>query len=301
MKTTCLINNYNYDKYIADAIDSAVNQSVQFDEIIIVDDGSTDSSRDIISGKAKLYHNIKYLFKANGGQMTSFNAGYELSSGELICFLDSDDILNNDYLEKTINFMNKYKSCDFVFCAYEMFGRIGKKISLYQHDNDLGISVVRVAQKRSWIGGPTSTLAIRRNLAEKILPYPNTEEWRLCADDVLIYGSSLVGARKYFHAETLVRYRMHPDNGFKDRKFSAVDVLRKDLAINRLINHYRNIMGYDQNLSVFAWKEFKTIPLPDIKLLQEYCKIVRDGGEKWSTRIKHYRKLLKHYITTRRK
>ena len=60
MKTTCLINNYNYANYLPDAINSALNQTIQFDEIIIVDDASTDNSADIITNFAEK-ENINYL------------------------------------------------------------------------------------------------------------------------------------------------------------------------------------------------------------------------------------------------
>jgi glycosyltransferase involved in cell wall biosynthesis len=301
MKTTCLINNYNYAAYISDAIDSAVDQTVKFDEIIIVDDGSTDISREKILSKYEQYDNIKYIFKDNGGQMSAFNLGYEHSSGDLICFLDSDDLFNRDYLERTIKFINNNPACDFLFCAYETFGRKNSIKLRYPHDRDLGITLVKVNHGRSLygVGGPTSTLAMRRKVAEKILPYPYTDDWRIRADDVLALGASLVGARKYFHSVPLVRYRLHAENGYSGRKMSVIDELRRDLAINRLVNHYRSMMGYDTNLSYLACQEFDTNPHPDIKSLKAYYRIIRDGVNKWPARLYHYYRLLTHYVSTR--
>jgi len=300
MKTTCLINNYNYEAYIADAIDSAVDQTIKFDEIIIVDDGSTDNSREIVISRSSQYDNIKYIFKDNGGQMSAFNAGYESSSGELICLLDSDDLLASDYLENTLKFINNNPDCDFLFCAYETFGRKNDIKLRYPQDRDLGITLVRTNYTRSLygIGGPTSTIAIKRKIADKILPYPYTEDWRLRADDVLALGASLVGAHKYFNATPLVRYRLHSENGYSTsgRKTSVINELRRDLSINRLVNHYRNMMGYETNLSYLAYQEFKTNPCPDVKLLKAYYRIIRDGVKYWPTRLYYYFNLLKYYV-----
>ena len=76
IKTTCLINNYNYAHFVSEAINSALNQSIKFDEIIVVDDASTDNSAKIIIELAK-QKNIKYILKdKNQGQLSSFNEGF---------------------------------------------------------------------------------------------------------------------------------------------------------------------------------------------------------------------------------
>jgi glycosyltransferase involved in cell wall biosynthesis len=84
-----LINNYNYGKFLAEAIDSALAQTYDRCETIVVDDGSTDNSQEII---ASYGDRIIPVFKTNGGQASAFNAGFAASSGDIICFLDADDI-----------------------------------------------------------------------------------------------------------------------------------------------------------------------------------------------------------------
>ncbi|STQ89927.1 glycosyltransferase family 2 protein [Iodobacter fluviatilis] len=88
-KISIVINNYNYEKYIGVAIQSALDQTYENVEIIVVDDGSTDGSIEIIKG----YSNIKAIFKKNGGQVSAINEGFSIATGELIIFLDSDDYL----------------------------------------------------------------------------------------------------------------------------------------------------------------------------------------------------------------
>src|SRR5215210_2484001 len=85
-----IINNYNYGRFLNEAIDSAINQTYPFVEVIVVDDGSTDDSAQTI---AKYGNTIIPILKENGGQGSTFNAGFKKSKGEIIIFLDSDDVL----------------------------------------------------------------------------------------------------------------------------------------------------------------------------------------------------------------
>ena len=90
-----IINNYNYGRFLADAIDSALSQTYPHVEVIVVDDGSTDSSRVIIG---RYGDRITAVLKENGGQASAFNAGFRVSLGETIVFLDADDILHSTTL-----------------------------------------------------------------------------------------------------------------------------------------------------------------------------------------------------------
>lgn len=84
-----LINNYNYGRFLNDAIASALHQTYPNVEVIVVDDGSTDDSRAII---AHYGDRVVPILKANGGQASAMNAGFAASHGDIICLLDSDDL-----------------------------------------------------------------------------------------------------------------------------------------------------------------------------------------------------------------
>jgi glycosyltransferase involved in cell wall biosynthesis len=85
-----IVNNYNYSQFLHEAIDSALNQTYLNIEVIVVDDGSTDNSREII---ASYENRIIPVLKENGGQASAFNAGFAVSRGEIVIFLDADDYL----------------------------------------------------------------------------------------------------------------------------------------------------------------------------------------------------------------
>jgi len=85
-----VVDNYNYAAFLREAIDSGLGQTYESVEVIVVDDGSADGSRAVIESYG---NRIRAIFKENGGQASAFNAGFEASSGEVVCFLDADDAL----------------------------------------------------------------------------------------------------------------------------------------------------------------------------------------------------------------
>lgn len=296
MKTTCLVNNFNYSNFVVEAVNSALNQTVSFDEIIIVDDGSTDQSVQILKEKFLAHDKIKLILKEkNEGQLSCFNEGYLASTGDIIFFLDADDIYKDTYLEEALYFYKKNKECDFLFCPPEIFGnskgiflpsqsRLVKKIKskivenvseFYDDDRDLGYSVILTLYHREWIGSATSTLSMRRSVLEKILPIPYLKDWWMDADNCLIYGSSLVEARKFYMAKPLVKYRFHGNNYYMgNSKFKETYIYKKNLKINRLFDFICKKMDYHQDLSDLAHIEFRTIPNPCSKELFSYIKII---------------------------
>lgn len=87
--SVCVVN-YNYDRFLPAAIDSALAQTGPEVEVVVVDDGSTDASSEVIAGYGD---RVVAVRKANGGQGSAFNAGFATCSGDLVCFLDADDVL----------------------------------------------------------------------------------------------------------------------------------------------------------------------------------------------------------------
>lgn len=301
MRTTCIINNYNYGRFLPDAVESALAQTVPFDEIIIVDDGSTDESRAIVQERWGNCARVAVVLQENRGQMAALNAGYERSKGDLICLLDADDIYAPDYLERTLEFYRSHPACNFSFCAYEKFGSLEERVFLYPEDTDLGITAVLVDALKTWIGGPTSTLSMLRQVADQILPYPYPDDWRNRADDMLVWGTSLVGSQKFYHAVSLVRYRVHGENAWHGRTFDPAVRLRRELAKERLFSFYRSKLGFSDCIYDLAYLEFRTHPCPTYKLLMDYWRIVRKSKVSFFLKLKRRGALVLHYFAARRK
>ncbi|MGI9456162.1 MAG: glycosyltransferase family 2 protein, partial [Aeoliella sp.] len=113
MRTTCLVNNYNYRPYVGEAVDSALSQSVPFDEIIVVDDGSTDESLSFLRREYASERRVKIVAKANGGQLSAFDEGVRHATGDLVFFLDADDCYRPEYLREAAEIYEQ-RPVDFV-------------------------------------------------------------------------------------------------------------------------------------------------------------------------------------------
>ena len=100
-----IIPVYNVEKYLMEAVSSILNQSWKDLEIILVDDGSTDSSGEICDEIKKIDSRVKVLHQKNGGLSVARNRGLEIATGEYVTFLDSDDWLDIDTYEKIMDFM----------------------------------------------------------------------------------------------------------------------------------------------------------------------------------------------------
>ena len=102
-KLSVIIPVYNVEEYLVETLDSVVNQTMDNYEIILVNDGSTDNSQSIIDDYAKRYENIVSIYQENSGPGKARNKGIDVSRGEYIIFVDSDDIIPRDALLKRYN------------------------------------------------------------------------------------------------------------------------------------------------------------------------------------------------------
>jgi len=108
---------YNVEEYLKVCMDSLIGQTYADIEIVGVDDGSTDGSGQLLDRIAADDARIVALHQTNGGLSAARNAGLAIARGELICFVDSDDWLEPDYVERMLQTLSRYKA-DMVVCGY---------------------------------------------------------------------------------------------------------------------------------------------------------------------------------------
>ena len=125
MNISVVIPSYNRKEFLKRSIDSAINQTKKPFEIIVVDDGSTDGTETMIKSD---YDSVKFIKQKNKGVSAARNIGIEVSIGEWICFLDSDDEWKKDKLEKQINAMKSNPSYKF-FHSNEIWIKNGLRIN----------------------------------------------------------------------------------------------------------------------------------------------------------------------------
>ncbi|AGB42129.1 putative glycosyltransferase [Halobacteroides halobius DSM 5150] len=132
-KVSVIIPSYNHEKYIAEAINSVLNQTFQDFELIIVDDGSNDNSVEVIKSFTDSRIDL-FCFKENQGASVVVNKCIDRARGKYIAILNSDDIFVLDKLEKQVQFLDKYSEIGAVFSYVELIDETGKQFKDESHD-----------------------------------------------------------------------------------------------------------------------------------------------------------------------
>lgn len=227
-----IINNYNYGDFLGAAIDSALHQTYDYFEVIVVDDGSTDDSRTII---ASYEQQVLPILKENGGQASAFNAGFAASSGEIICFLDADDLFN---VEKVTEVVQVLSAEDSSWCFHPLklvdtntqpLGNCDYSGLVVECDlrQDMQRGGLRDRKLPFPIPG-TSGLCFRRSLLNQILPMPEAE--KIALNDSYLQFSAISLAKGVALAKALSLQRVHNRNAYtlktdKQRLIGRINIL----------------------------------------------------------------------------
>ncbi|OYT68533.1 MAG: hypothetical protein CFK48_11265, partial [Armatimonadetes bacterium CP1_7O] len=190
-----------------DAIESALAQTYPHKEIIVVDDGSTDESRQILQRYAD---RVKLILKENGGHASTFNVGFQHARGDVICFLDSDDYWAPQLLERVAGVWREGLSfVEWRMECVDAQGRpLGRRLPARAPiRGDLRPRLLRVA---SYPWTPTSGNAFARRVLEVGLPI-DERIWRYCAEAPLLLIAPFYGELEFID-EVLSYYRIHGTN-----------------------------------------------------------------------------------------
>ncbi len=201
-----ILPTYNRAQFLWDAIYSVLNQTFSGFEIIVVDDGSTDNTEQII--KKFLDPRIIYIKQINQGRSHARNTAIKVSRGKYITFLDSDDLYLPNKLEIQVNYLNNHKKVDMVYTSAYCIDANGKKLKEnYQAFNSGNIYNLIAFYRPITITLPT--VMIRRNLLNKVdlfdenmVRFEDTDMWRR------ISKISSINAINEFTC----KLRTHPEN-----------------------------------------------------------------------------------------
>lgn len=135
-KVSVIIPVYNSEKYIEKCLDSVLNQTYKNFEIIVINDGSKDNSKEILEKYAKNYPNIiRHIEQENKGVAKTRNYGIQIAEGKYIAFIDNDDYIDNNYLETFVNAAKK-GDYDAVIGGYRRPNEDGKIIKELHLQNE---------------------------------------------------------------------------------------------------------------------------------------------------------------------
>jgi glycosyltransferase involved in cell wall biosynthesis len=237
-----LIDTYNHERYIEQAVVSAIEQDFPASdyEIVVVDDGSTDRTAEVVG---KFGPRVRLLSKKNGGQASAFNAGFAALSGDVVAFLDGDDWFAKGKLTAVMNALQKEPEAAAIGHGY------------YKVRDDTGETEVCTPPETKFLRLATpeaapeamlcwpfllmGALTVRRKVLEKIMPIP--EVLVFSADGPISVTSMTQGVR--ILDQPLFYYRHHADNLFavdpknseKERRSSEMNEAMFELLAPMLI------------------------------------------------------------------
>jgi len=223
-RVSIVINNYNYDRFVGWAIDSALRQTYPDTQVVVVDDGSTDGSREVIGR----YPDVVRVFKENGGQGSAINAGCLAREGDLVIFVDSDDALEPDAAQRVVSAWRPGAAK--IQYRLTMVDSRGRPIDLFPprgiafDSGDVVPLLLRIGRYQTAV---MSGNAFPRAILERILPMPEPE-FRIAADGYLVTLAPLFGPVISID-DPLGTYRLHGDNAWASRGTASAQHFRRTL------------------------------------------------------------------------
>ena len=133
-RISIIVPCYNGARYIRETLDCLQKQTIDDWECVIVNDGSTDNSLEILKEYAAKDSRYKYIDKENEGPSIARNTAIAASSGKYILPLDADDLIAPSYAEKAIEYLESHPKCKLVYCKAEFFGDRNEPFELHEYN-----------------------------------------------------------------------------------------------------------------------------------------------------------------------
>jgi glycosyltransferase involved in cell wall biosynthesis len=270
-----IIPNFNYEQFLKRCIDSVLNQNYENFEVIVVDDCSTDNSRELI----KSYGNkiISVFPRENGGHGSAFNLGYEQSKGQLVTFIDADDYANQGWLSALAKAYEK----DVAMYHYNInLVDVNEKIIGTFPNIKVGLDNGNVVDKILNFGRikttVTSGLCFSKTALEKVMPI-DVERYRQGGDGYLSSVVPLLGNIKIVKGN-LTSYRQH---GLNHSQFDAALLKRALWCYKHNLERYSDIYEFSrrQNLSASQNLGVKDLPfLEQLLVINTFDGDIKGGG-----------------------
>jgi hypothetical protein len=233
-----VINNHNYATFLEDAIESACGQTHERVNVLAVDDGSTDDSRQIL---ARYGDRIGLILQENGGQAAALNAGMDRCEGDVVMFLDADDVLRPEAAARVAAAFaadTGVSKVQFRMETIDAQGRPTGKLKPATHlplpNGDVREAELAYPYDLVWMA--TSANAFRAEAVRRILPIPQREYPVTGADWYLVHLTALLG--RVVSLDSIgAGYRVHGDNSY-------------ELSAGKLdLDHLRQAIGFAASTS----------------------------------------------------
>lgn len=241
-----VINNFNYERFIGEAIRSVLAQDHDLIEVIVVDDGSTDNSRSVIDSFDD--PRIVRVYKENGGQASALNAGFAKARGRYVAFLDSDDLFDYDKLTRVLDVFER-NDCAAVQHQLRVIdgeGEMSDRLFPPLKFGNVDVLPLYFEHRDTAFYSATSGIVASRRILRRIFPLPE-HEWRICADVPLTRPLAVFG-NIYTMKEAAGSYRIHETNNWmgSDQRAVGADKIRG--KANQFTNQFLRRWGINEQI-----------------------------------------------------
>jgi glycosyltransferase involved in cell wall biosynthesis len=249
---TVMIVNCNYARFVGKAIDSALAQTWPRVEVIVVDDGSTDDSRQIVASYGQ---RIVPVFKPNGGQASAVNAGVAIARGDVVILLDADDVLLPDALAQV---MQQFEDGGVAHVHWPMWvidadgHRNGKQYPQQPLPHGDQRAAVIETGPDAFFSPPCSGNAWSGEFVRRVMPIPEDGMFRRHAEMYLVTLSPVCGAVRRL-ATPQSCYRIHGGNDWAIKSQAERDQRARRLYAERCQVLQRFLAGHGINADPQQW------------------------------------------------
>lgn len=274
-KISVIVPVYNVEDYLKECVDSILAQSYNNFELILVNDGSTDSSYKICEEYLKQNNTIKLINKPNGGLSSARNAGIEIATGEFLSFIDSDDFIHKDFLKILIEPMIENPDIKITASSYskEVEGLSSKS------------SIINFYNFEQYTYIPEWTTAWGKIYAKECFETVRYPEGRLHEDNILwkilykLPGVWYTDAKLYYYRQRsssiVANFKL---KNYMDLLFlykESYDFCKKE-GITHFCNNSRHCIGYlrekaKKNEEKLPAREKKIVIKESTKILKSIC------------------------------
>ncbi|MCP1639216.1 glycosyltransferase involved in cell wall biosynthesis [Streptococcus gallinaceus] len=262
-KISIVVPVYNVEEYLSTCIESILCQNYQYLEIILVNDGSTDSSGKICERYQKIDERIKVLHKQNGGLSDARNKGTEIASGDYITYVDSDDFIAENYIEELYNILLK-KEADIAVCSYIDYreGETCEEKSLLKNWTISLYSSADIIQLMYDFNRFKSSLTTAWGLLlpSKVAKKVTFPKGKLHEDEFTTYKYYLEVEKVAVTNQPLYFYRYRKDSimnkEFNCKRLDAIEALEERLSIieQKGIDIYKTVCAYLYLLLLYKYQ-----------------------------------------------
>ena len=255
-----ILPTFNRAHFLEQAFRSLASQTYQVFEIIVVDDGSTDNTKEVINTlSTKVAQPVRYIYQQNQGPGVARQNGIDEASGELLAFFDSDDEWLPEHLSEGVDVLKQFPECDWVYFACKRVEKSTRRTLLYstfytdlqpnklfsiadkraENIYQLNLEDAALLQLQDGIDSGLQNSVVRKNVFDKISIPP----FRVGEDRLLILMAIKNGFNFFFKDKVTVLYNVH-DGNTSDTAIGDERYERRIKAMEQLVHSYEGTPDY---------------------------------------------------------